>query len=130
MKFQDSQYMMVRYCVLVCGGRDYTYAPGDVFTYLDWLHKTNLFTEVIHGAAPGADFLAGEWAKSRGLKVTPYPADWKGLGAGAGPKRNQQMIDEGKPNLVVAFPGGRGTSDMVRRAKEHGLSVFVVRDDI
>jgi hypothetical protein len=26
------------------------------------------------------------------------------------------MLTEGKPDLVVAFPGGRGTADMVRRA--------------
>ena len=42
--------------------------------------------------------------------------------------RNQQMIDEGKPDLVVAFKGGTGTADMVRRAKKHNIKVIEVKD--
>ena len=40
--------------------------------------------------------------------------------------RNQQMIDEGKPDLVVAFLGGRGTTDMVKRARIAGGKVIEV----
>jgi hypothetical protein len=36
------------------------------------------------------------------------------------------MIDEGKPDLVVAFPGGRGTADMVKRAKKANVEVIEV----
>jgi hypothetical protein len=36
------------------------------------------------------------------------------------------MLDEGKPDLVVAFPGGGGTKDMVRRAVKAGLSIHEV----
>ncbi len=57
------------------------------------------------------------------------PADWDKFGKGAGPIRNQQMIDEGKPDLVVAFPGGTGTADMVKRAKKHGIEVIEVKND-
>ena len=42
--------------------------------------------------------------------------------------RNQQMIDEGKPDLVVAFKGGTGTADMTRRAKKHNIKVIEVKD--
>lgn len=34
------------------------------------------------------------------------------------------MIDEGKPDLVVAFPGGRGTADMVNKALAAGIKVI------
>jgi hypothetical protein len=44
----------------------------------------------------------------------------------AGPLRNQRMLDEGKPDLVVAFPGGGGTKDLVRRAVKAGVSVHEV----
>ena len=50
-----------------------------------------------------------------------FPADWKVRGRAAGHIRNQQMLDEGRPHLVVAFPGGRGTADMVRRARAAGI---------
>jgi hypothetical protein len=42
----------------------------------------------------------------------------------AGPIRKQQMLDEGKPDLVVAFPGGRGTAHMVRIARAAGIEVI------
>jgi UDP-N-acetylmuramoylalanine-D-glutamate ligase len=36
------------------------------------------------------------------------------------------MLAEGKPDLVVAAPGGRGTADMVRRARDAGIEVVEV----
>ena len=36
------------------------------------------------------------------------------------------MLDEGKPDLVIAFPGGKGTADMARRAREAGIEVIEV----
>lgn len=67
--------------------------------------------------------MAWEWATARGLQVQTYPADWKRLGRKAGPLRNQQMLDEFKPELVLAFPGGRGTEDMMARAVRAGVPV-------
>jgi hypothetical protein len=57
------------------------------------------------------------------------PADWKAHGRAAGPIRNQRMIDEHRPELVVAAPGGRGTADMVRRARAAGIEVFEIPDN-
>jgi len=56
-------------------------------------------------------------------------ANWAGLGRKAGPIRNQEMLDQGRPNMVVAFPGGRGTADMVRRARGAGVEVIEVGED-
>ncbi|MBY0514854.1 MAG: DUF2493 domain-containing protein [Gemmataceae bacterium] len=110
--------------VLITGGRDF----GDrelLFGALDRLHAAHGFTALIHGDAKGADRLAGEWADARGVSVEAHPADWKKHGRGAGPIRNQKMLEQ-KPGLVVAFPGGKGTADMVRRAKEAGIEVVAV----
>jgi hypothetical protein len=52
-----------------------------------------------------------------------YKAEWDKHGRAAGPIRNQQMLDDGKPDLVLAFAGGRGTDDMCRRAREAGIEV-------
>ena len=68
--------------------------------------------------ARGADRFAQEWANANGVAWIVYDANWTKHGRAAGPIRNQQMLDEGRPTLVVAFPGGRGTADMVRRARE------------
>lgn len=81
---------------------------------------------VIHGAARGADTLAHEWAAHHEIPVDVYPADWQAHGRAAGPIRNARMLEEGKPDVVVAFKGGRGTADMVRRARASGVPVVEV----
>lgn len=108
--------------VLVCGGRDFT-DRARLFREMDRIKATESIGLLIHGAARGADSMAGEWAKMRRVEVRAFPAEWERLGRKAGPVRNQQMLDEGKPDLVVAFPGGHGTADMVRRAQGAGLRV-------
>lgn len=113
--------------VLVCGGRDYRNWPC-LSGVLDRLHAENEFVEVIHGAAPGADTLADSWARSRGIPTRRFIALWQTEGKAAGPLRNQRMLDEGRPDMVIIFPGGKGTADMTRRAKAACLRVIEVGD--
>ncbi|GGD30599.1 hypothetical protein GCM10011335_37050 [Aureimonas glaciei] len=78
---------------------------------------------LLSGGAPGADTLAWDWGWDRNFHCERMFADWKKHGRAAGPIRNQRMIDEWKPTLVIAFPGGRGTADMIRRAEAAGIPV-------
>lgn len=111
--------------VLVCGGRNYDDWPR-LKEKLDELHEKYKFTEVIHGAAEGADSLAGVWSRWYGVKETPFPADWKQYGKRAGYVRNNQMLEEGKPDMVVAFRGGKGTEMMVDLAEKAGVPTLLV----
>src|SRR5580698_3375593 len=111
--------------IIVCGGRDFK----DWFMLsakLDALHAETPLDCVATGAAPGADTLADTWARSRGIRVERYYALWQTHGKAAGPIRNQQMLDSENPDLVVAFRGGDGTADMVRRAKAANVKVIEV----
>ena len=117
--------------VLVCGGRDYSDRDHvhNVLCKLDF--DRGPITCVIHGAAKGTGNAAMHWAQVMGevgnkTRHQPFLADWRAHGRAAGPMRNQRMIDEGKPDLVVAFPGGRGTADMICRAKAHGIEVIEI----
>lgn len=132
--------------ILVCGGRDFS-SYKTVERVLDILvqrfDKNDL--TIIEGGAPGADRMAGMWALRRGIWHASYRAKWEDLShpdaairirangsrydAMAGHRRNQQMLDEGKPDLVVAFPGGTGTADMVRLAKRAGVEVIEVTEN-
>lgn len=114
--------------LLVCGGRDYKDWPT-IKRVLDAVHAKRLVTMVITGAADGADIRAMVWAALRGIKSTDFqyevtPEEWKRVGKAAGPLRNQRMLDEQKPDGVVAFPGGAGTADMVRSARAAGVKVY------
>jgi hypothetical protein len=93
---------------------------------LNRLRQERGFSHVIVGGARGADTFGEEWARAAGVPCTLYEADWKGPARKAGPIRNQRMLDEGKPDLVVAFPGGRGTAHMMRIAREAGIEVIEV----
>ena len=115
--------------IIVCGGRGYRNRDS-VYWQLDRIHTARGIAVVIHGAARGADSLAAEWAQDRCVLAEPYPADWASDGKAAGPIRNQRMLDQAAPDAVVAFPGGRGTDDMVRRAKVAGVPVLDHRQGV
>ena len=108
--------------VLVCGGRDFADAAllDRVLCEVD-NHVS--IGEIIHGGADGADTMAGQWAKRFNIPVTVFKADWSRHGKAAGPRRNEKMLYEGKPDYVVAFPGGRGTAHMVGIALKAGVHV-------
>lgn len=114
--------------VLVCGSRTWT-SGLRIALELDAIQCPPV-TCVIHGGAAGADDLAREWAEASGVPCEEYPAEWEKHGRVAGPIRNQRMLDEGKPDLVLAFrmPGvSKGTDDMVRRARKAGVRTEVVK---
>lgn len=111
--------------LLVCGGRGFS----DTTRVDQVLTKYSLrfgISVLIHGAARGADSLAAEWAKLNGVPTEAYPANWDKYGKSAGYKRNTQMLVEGKPDDVIAFPGGTGTDMMCDIAKKAGKPVFKI----
>jgi SLOG family YspA-like protein len=111
--------------VLVCGGRNFT----DVDLLNDTLNAiwdSRKITMILHGGAPGADTLASYWAELAEVPCRRFPAQWQTYGKRAGPIRNQLMLQEGQPDLVVAFHGGIGTRDMIEQAKRAGVPVQIV----
>ena len=110
--------------VLICGDRDW-WEMMPIVRVIDLLPEG---TTVIHGAARGADAIAGTIAKNRGLTVLSFPAEWTRYHKGAGPIRNKQMLDKGKPDLVIYFhhalEDSKGTKNMVTIARKAGISVL------
>lgn len=99
-----------------------------LFDKLSELYNTHgPFATVIHGCAPGVDTQAEIWAASYGCKVLGFRAEWQRWGKAAGPMRNGRMIREGKPDLVIAFPGGRGTNNMKKQARENNIKVILIK---
>lgn len=69
-----------------------------------------------------------------GLWLETYRADWENLERWeAGPRRNQQMLDQGAHHVIAFFAEGRhygpdergGTNDMVRRSVAAGVPVDI-----
>lgn len=114
---------------LICGGREFNDRVL-FFSYMDEiLEEIRSFGSdvvIIHGAARGADSLADSFASERGLRVERYPADWKTHGRAAGPIRNNLMLTNGKPDIIIAFSGGHGTADMIQQGERSGVPVYQV----
>ncbi len=83
--------------ILFCGGRDFK-ELDEVYNLMFYLYKAFGEFTVIEGGALGADELAKKSAIMIGLPVETYPANWELHGKSAGHIRNQQMLDEGKPD--------------------------------
>ena len=104
-------------------------------------------TEVVEGGARGVDRLAKEWAKSNGISVTTFPANWKDISrqganvkkrknewtgkmeeydAAAGVFRNEQMASYADALIAIQTNGQTpGTQNMISLAKKYNLKVFI-----
>lgn len=112
-------YSMSR-SVIVAGGRDFT--PKQA--HYDWIVKILISlhaSEIVSGGCSGADRFGEAAAKHYSLSIKRFPAEWDKYGKAAGPMRNEEMAKYA--DACILFPGGRGTADMERRARAHGLTV-------
>lgn len=114
--------------VLVCGGRDYT----NWLRFEDEMHllwRTEGDFSIISGGARGADRMAEQYAELYDCELEVFAAEWDKHGKAAGTIRNKKMLEEGKPDLVIAFPGGKGTEHMKKISKEAGIRVIEIEDN-
>lgn len=115
--------------VLICGATyftDYERFHNEIMKI--FADKGLIEVTIISGTAKGADTLAVQFAEQYEMPCLKFPADWKRYGLGAGPIRNQQMLDEGKPDLIIAFPMqiSKGTRDMINRGLMEDVEVIVI----
>lgn len=117
--------------VLVTGSRGW----DDIKTVADALEQLPSGTILVHGACRGADIICAAVAETLGFTIRVYPADWDRFRKGAGPIRNQQMLDcEHRPDeqidLCFAFhnniEASSGTRDMMKRAAKAGIPVRLI----
>lgn len=112
--------------IIVTGGR-HSQEVKLVWDYLDRLLDAlplrNL--TVIQGGATGVDKHARDWCMKHDVDFENYPYASE-YGRAGGPIRNERMLVRGKPDLVVAFPGNKGTANMVKQARARGVKVVEI----
>lgn len=114
--------------ILICGGRDYINTEHLHSVLNELLQEFDGPVAIIHGNAKGADKLAGEYGKLYGYAVISVDANWDFYSKSAGHIRNYWMLKFCEPDLVIAFPGGRGTAGMVEKARKAGVEVKEITD--
>jgi YspA, cpYpsA-related SLOG family len=130
--------------VLVTGGRRYEQAEQFAWSLHEFAEEHGPIREMCQGGASGADRLAKRWAESMAIPCEQMNADWEGpcrptcrpghrrfvgqqtICPAAGVYRNQRMLDEFKPDWLVACPGGTGTGDMISRATAAHVPIWYV----
>ena len=111
---------------LICGGREFTDYELMYNTLKKLCDERGEPDHVITGGARGADTLGWKWAQAKHIKFSIEFADWTQYGNRAGPIRNMAMLTKYKPDLVIAFPGGKGTAHMKWISKEAGVEVIEI----
>ena len=114
--------------VVVTGGRDFT-DQEFIFKTLNEIHKETPITFLVSGMAKGVDESCFKWAMKNEINTMCVPAKWKRDGKAAGPIRNKEMADMFDYDLVIAFPGGKGTAHMVKYCKALKLNVQEYKKD-
>ncbi|SEB81322.1 Protein of unknown function [Rhizobiales bacterium GAS188] len=111
--------------VIVCGSGHADYSHLVAFE-LTQLHERQPIRVLAHGGGQGVCAAAEEWARLNSVSVVRYPPNWVRLGKKAEAMRNEFMLEDSRPDMVIAFPGGDCTADLVRRALGHRLAVYSV----
>ncbi len=121
---------------IIAGGRNINYSEP----LLDSIRESGFeITEVVSGTAKGVDKLGEEWALNNLIPVISFPADWSDLtspdavvryskfgkpyNAVAGHLRNEKMAEYADSLILIWDGSSSGSSDMLRRAKIHGLKI-------
>jgi len=107
--------------VIIAGGRSYKFTALDR-SRINGLKLVLPITEVVSGCASGADQEGELWAKSAGIPIKHFPANWSKYGKSAGPIRNREMANYA--DAVILFKGGSGTKNMLEEARAKGLKIY------
>ena len=115
--------------ILICGDRNWK----DYESIDNFVKNLPTGTVIIQGMCRGADLMARQAGLKHGFKVEDYSADWNKYGNSAGAIRNKQMLNEGKPDVVVAFHSNisqsKGTKNMLKQADKMNLPFQIIRKE-
>ncbi len=108
--------------LIIAGGRDFK----DYGLLKSECDKITGITEIVSGAARGADSLGVTYAIYNHIRFKEFPPDYKTFGSRAPLKRNCDMADYA--DSLIAFWNGKstGTAHMIQQAKKRNLSVIVI----
>ena len=112
--------------IIMCGDRAWLNKDA-IVSVLESLDPNTV--TIVHGACRGADRIAGNAAFNLGFTVEQYPALWHRYKGGAGPIRNQQMLDTGIDRVYAFHPDiskSKGTKHMVSIATKASVPVVLI----
>lgn len=111
--------------VIVAGSRNFM-VKDFVYKKLDEILEQYKNIEIVEGGARGVDYLAKQYAIEKNIPYKEFPANWNLYGRSAGILRNKDMASYSDV-LIAFYNGSRGTSNMIKEAKDKGLEIHIVK---
>lgn len=128
----NEQYMQIKRfrsfttTILVCGDRNWK-NENAIYRELQRFPKN---ATIIQGGCKGADEVAKNVCRKLKLKCIEVNAEWNKYGKKAGPIRNEKMLKEYSPLVVLAFHSNieksKGTKNMLKRAHAHDIFTRII----
>ena len=103
--------------IAVVGSREFS-QPNLVIAKLEELWAKRQDLTIVSGGADGPDKIAEDWARSKGIPVEIFPADWASDPRGAGIKRNAKIIEASEGLMAFWDSTSAGTLDSICRGKK------------
>lgn len=111
--------------LLVCGGRHFDDAAL-VEGGLTAFHTASPISVVIHGGLPGIGMPLESWARRNAIHVIRYPANFT-LGKRGDSTRDEFMLADSRPDMLLVFPGGRRTAELLHEANRTQVPVMLAQ---
>lgn len=112
--------------VIIAGGRNLYVKHADITQAI--VNSGFDVTEIVSGGATGVDECGEGYALFDDIPLTRFPAKWTIYGKTAGPTRNKGMAEYA--DALIAFPGGKGTANIVEQMRKLGKPVYKVTKPI
>jgi hypothetical protein len=113
--------------VLISGCRHSSLEFKNIITHE--LQQLPKYSTIIHGGCKGIDMTSDKIAKSLHLITRIYLADWEIYGHGAGPIRNNKMIEHELIDKCLAFHPdisySKGTKHMINQCLQNKIPVYL-----
>jgi len=111
--------------ILICSGRFYA-DTKTVTRVLDVYARSHKMNVLIHGGHQALGGIIESWAREIDIHLIRYPANWARYGKYAELRRNLFMLEDSRPDLVLAFPGGEDTAECIKIAQRAGIKVVEI----
>lgn len=98
----------------------FNFTYDDFCKKIEFVNRLEIYDTIISGGATGIDSFAKKYACECGLNYIEFLPNWKKYGRSAGPKRNQEIVNE--CDKLIAFWGGdsKGTKSSINLAIKAG----------
>lgn len=110
--------------LIICGGRHFR-DMALVERELTRIHAANPIDVLVHGGSAGIGMPAEAWGNEHDVHIVRYPP-CRCSGRSSDARRDMFMLSDGRPDAILAFPGGRRTKALVQMAEAQGIPVISV----